>query len=106
MFPILMSKDERERLSYIDIPDGLPIKFIKQFEDAIIEQYHKNVEGVIKSGGLHPRQICSCIYGVPLQSYFGRVQEQLSDEQTIFAAHMIAMKLKDFEKNEQTKKNL
>jgi hypothetical protein len=105
-----MSKDERERLSFIDIPDSLPIKFIKQFEDAIIKQHHKNVEGVIKKGGLHPREICSCIYDVPLQTYFGRVQEQLSDEQTIFAVNLIILKLRDFEKNEkkqiQTKKNI
>lgn len=110
MFPVLMDQKEKERLSKYSIPDQLPIAFVNQFKKQIEKNHDQSIEKLAERGGLHPRELIAAIYGISLQTYFGKVQEQLSDEQTIFAINLITLKLKDFEKNEkkhiQTKENI
>ena len=104
MFPILMDQKEKERLSEFEllygsgIPDQLPIAFINQYREQIEKNQGQTIEELIEIGGIHPRELVPAMYGMDLQIYFGKMESQLSDEQTVFALNMIRMKLNDFKK--------
>jgi len=104
MFPILMDQKERERLSEFkplfgfEIPNELSIAFINQFRKQIEFNHDQTVERLAERGGLHPRELVAAIYGMDVPTYFGKMKNQLSDEQTVFALNMLRMKLNEFEK--------
>lgn len=106
MFPILMSDEEWEeinayKLYAFKLPKKLPIEFVKQYEVRIKVDYNKSVEEIAEQGGLHPRELVAAMYDMSLRTYFGKMEKELSREQTIFACNMIMMKWYDFKKKKK-----